>query len=184
MASESVKNLVIGICFTFLLLFSASAFAQGFYLNASVGRSEVDDIGGLSFDEGTAYTLGAGYTIIDNFAVEASYIDFGEFDDGIFPNWTISGDAIMILAVAKVPVSKLFTLYGKLGFFTWDAKVTEQGWGTLASDDDTDITWAAGALVNFTERVSVFGQYQVFDFDLEGESVDIDNASIGLQYHF
>lgn len=184
MLSVSVKNLVIGICFTFVLLFSANAFAQGFYLNASVGRSEVDDIGGLSFDEGTAYTLGAGYSIIENFAVEASYIDFGEFDDGTYPNWIISGDAVMILAVAKVPVTKLFTIYGKLGFFSWDAKVTEAGWGKLASDDGTDITWAAGAMVNFTERVSVFGQYQVFDFDLEGESVDVDNTSIGLQYHF
>src|SRR3954462_8100575 len=63
---------------------SASAADNGFYLGASVGRSNVDiDRDVVRIDENdTAYKIIAGLRPLDWLGVEASYVNFGKPEKG------------------------------------------------------------------------------------------------------
>jgi len=161
------------------LSFATHVCAQdvGPYLSASVGQSDVDLPG---FDEGTSFSLGLGYSVNKNFAVEAYYIDFGESEDNIAPVWTLSADALAFAVVGKLPFNEMVSAYAKLGFFAWDAELEEAGFGQIASDDGADLTYGLGVLLNVTEKFACFAQSQNYELD----DVDIDNISLGIQFGF
>lgn len=155
------------------------------YLDVTVGRAEIDDfIPGWKWDAGTSFSLGAGYSFSENIAVEARYIDFGDIEDNLAPIWTLHADALVIDVVASYPLSDKVAIFAKAGFFTWNAELTEAGFGELASDDGTDMTFGAGFAVNFTGNLSSYVQFKRYAFEVEGEDLDLDDISIGLQYRF
>lgn len=157
------------------------AEATGAYLDASVGRTDLNESG---WDNGTSFSVGGGYSFNDYIAAEARYIDFGEFDDDTFPVWTLSGDAFVVDFVASYPLTARVSMFAKLGFFAWDAEVSEAGFGEFASDDGTDITYGAGVTLSFTEQLSSYVQFKRFAFEVSGEDLDLDDIGIGLQYRF
>jgi hypothetical protein len=159
----------------------AQAQETGAYLDASVGRR---DIGESGWDNGTSFSFGAGYSFSDYISAEARYIDFGEFDDDVPPIWTLSGDAFVVDLVASYPLSDRVSIFAKLGFFSWDVELTEAGFGELASDDGTDLTYGAGFAFSFTDQFSSYLQFKRYAFEVDGEDVDLDDIGIGLQYRF
>lgn len=175
-----ILNLIL-VMVVFVLTMSTSAYAEGkFYLNASVGQSSIDnEVYGIGFDEATSFSLGIGYFFNNYFGLECSYIDLGDAEDDVVGLIEVSADALMLMAVGKYDMSDMFSVYAKVGMAAWDGKVSAPGYGS-ESEDGTDLTWAAGMMINFTEQFSFFGQYQAFDLD----DLDIDNISLGIQYHF
>ncbi len=144
---------------------------------ASIGQTDVDLPG---FDDDTSFTLGLGYSFNKNFAIEASYIDFGESSDDIIPVWTLSADGLQLAAVGKIPFNEQFSGFAKFGFLSWDAELEEAGFGQIASDDGTDVTFGFGAMFDATEKVSFNLLYQMYELD----DVDVDNLSLGIQVGF
>ncbi|NIP22801.1 MAG: outer membrane beta-barrel protein, partial [Phycisphaerae bacterium] len=119
---------------------SASAQNMGPYFNLSIGQSDVDT--NISdFDKSTSFSLGFGYSINKNLAIEASYIDFGDAEDDITPVWTLSADALVASVIGKIPFNPMVTGYGKIGIASWDAELAEDGFGTFATDDGSDVTF-------------------------------------------
>jgi len=169
-----------------LVVLSAPAVARnvGPYFNFSVGNSEYDtDITNFD-DSNTSVSLGVGFSLNRNLAIETNFINFGDSDDDIFPVWTISTVALEVCAVGKVPFSPIFSGYAKAGFFSWDSEVSEQGFGVFVTDEGTDITYGLGAMLNMSENVAAYFEYQNYDFDLEGVDISLDNYSIGFQLSF
>lgn len=155
--------------------------AAGPYVGANIGQADYDTPG---FDDPTSYTILAGYNVTENFGLEMSYTDFGESDDGIAPVWTLDGDGFGIAAVGKYPLAENFEIFAKLGLIDWEVSLDEDGYGELAKADGTDVTIALGAAYSITTNLDLVAQYQTFEADSDGDSSDVTNLSIGLNYNF
>lgn len=178
--------LSVVLILTFVILgISSPALAKqsGPYFNVNVGSSEYDvDI--TNFGDSTSYSLGVGYSLNRNFAVEGNFIDFGDAEDNLFPVWTINATALEVCGVGKIPFNNIFSIYAKAGIFSWDADVEEEFFGLIAEDSGTDVTIGLGLLLNLGERAATYFNYQNYDITLEGVDVSLDNYSFGFQLYF
>ena len=196
-------------------LVATPAFAQtypgvpdeGFYLGTAVGQAKfkndtLDDLGSLGFntdDKDTAFKLFAGYQFNPNFAVEASYIDFGDFEASAFAtdgsnvatgNIKASVDGFGFALVGRLPIDAGFSVFGKLGLIAWDGKVSgvARENGTIIfegsdSADDIDPFYGIGAeyVVN---QVMVRAEFERYDLRDSGEDFEIDLISASIGYRF
>lgn len=160
-----------------IVLLSATASAEGGYLGLSVGQTDVDLSG---FDDGDSIAISGGYKFNKNFAIEAAYVDLGESEDDIDPVWTLEADGFNFSAVGIIPVNEKIDIFGKVGIFMWDVSLDEAGYGELASDDGTDLSFGIGASANLTEQFGLVFEYQRFDLDDD----DVTNISIGARFNF
>jgi OOP family OmpA-OmpF porin len=149
---------------------SASALADvqpGFYAGAGVGKAsiEVDD---TDFDaDDTAFKVFGGYNFNRNFAVELAYIDGGKPDQRFGPGSVdVSIDGLNLSAVGRVPVNDVFSLFGKIGFASYDGEVNGRiGNTVVVSDDgsDEDLSYGVGASFNIGTSFEVRGEYEAID---------------------
>jgi opacity protein-like surface antigen len=160
----------------FFAITTSLANASG-YIGASDGQADIDESG---FDNSTSFSLTGGYKFTDNFAIEVSYIDLGDSDDDIAPVWTVEADGFDFSVVGILPVSEKVDLFAKVGAFMWDATIDEEGFGEIASDDGTDLSYGLGAAFKLNENFNVSLQYQMFDLD----DTDVSNISLGVGYNF
>src|SRR5690554_3204068 len=141
---------------------------EGFYLGTAIGQAKLkndtldwlDDIGASTDDKDTAFKLFAGYQFNPNFAVEASYVDFGDFTasgmltDGFnIASGNVEGsiDGFGFALVGRLPIDAGFSVFGKLGLIAWDGKVSGvvRGNGEVIFDardsyDDVDPFYGVG----------------------------------------
>jgi OOP family OmpA-OmpF porin len=180
------RYLVLGALFSTLTLASAPAFSQaqdqGFYVGANFGQSKAKDFcaGTTSCDDSdTALSIFGGYQFNKNFGVEIAYTDLGKFS-GSAPGITATVEAtgFEFSAVGIFPINPQWSLYGKLGFFMWDADL-KSNLGNL-SDDGTDLTYALGVRWNLTKNLTVQAQWQRYDVS-DG---DVDVLGIGVLFRF
>ncbi|GFE81692.1 hypothetical protein GCM10011487_36920 [Steroidobacter agaridevorans] len=174
------KSIVAAIV---LLAVSGSVFAadNGIYLGGSVGQAnlKVDNLGGLSaadFDgDDTAFKVIAGFRPLDWFAVEASYVDFGNPDATVLgERFEAEADGISAFAVGFFALGPV-DIFGKLGGINWDSNFS----GGLESDG-TDFAYGVGAQFRFLS-LSVRAEYEGFDLS---DVDDLNMISIGLTYTF
>ena len=65
-----------------------------------------------------------GYDFNQNFGVEVSYVDFGEASiSEAGDSLSVGVSALTASAVGRLPVSDMFTVFGKLGFASYDVDV-------------------------------------------------------------
>lgn len=157
---------------------SASALADvqpGFYAGGGVGKAsiEIDDAGFDSDD--TAFKVFGGYNFNPNFAVELAFIDGGKPDENFgFGSVEIAVDGLNLSAVGRLPVNEAFSVFGKLGFASYDVEVKGRvGNRVVASDDmsDEDVSYGVGAAFNFGASVELRGEY---------EAIDVSDGSFSL----
>ena len=146
---------------------------SGFYMGAGVGRAEQRDfcaaiVGGTCDAKDLTWNLFAGYQFNRYFAVEGGYVDFGKatasgftVGGGLPAAITTKSKAFEALAVLGVPLNDAFSLYGKLGFFYYDADGVGSGasFGST-SDSGTELTYGLGAEYNITRNVSARFEWQ------------------------
>jgi OOP family OmpA-OmpF porin len=165
---------------------SASALADaqpGFYAGASLGKAsiEVDDVG---FDaDDTAFKVFGGYTFNPNFAVELAFIDGGKPDDRFgLATVEVAVDGINLSAVGRLPVNDKFSVFGKLGFASYDVEVKARVGNNVGSgsDSDEDLSYGIGAAFNIAPAIEVRAEYEAID--VSGGSFDL--LSIGGVYKF
>ena len=105
-----MKKAILGFALLSLCGFAAAGEpkSKGFYLGGAAGLSIFDD-GGASGgsiidDEDTSIQFHAGYKILKYLAVEATYSDFGTFED-FFGTFELT--ALSVQAVGIIPFRRL-----------------------------------------------------------------------------
>jgi hypothetical protein len=166
-----------------ILLFVPSAHA-GFLVGASVGQasSEVDN---SSFDESdTGFSGRIGYRFLKLVGVEIGFVDFGEPSGEVTQGVDLdsSADGFNISAVGALPFAGRWEVFGKLGYFTWDATATATSAIPGIGDDESgsDVSWGAGVAVKVVGPFRIRGEYQVFKLG----DLDVSFASIGADFRF
>ncbi len=167
----------------------------GWYLGASVGQSKARHVNCAGFDscdtKAAAFGILGGYQINRNFAAELGYHDFGRVTfsaPGVSGN--IKASAAELVGLAAYPVASQFSLYGKLGAYRAEAKLSASlaglGSGSL-KDRTTDLTFGFGARYDVTRETGVRAEWQRYKNvggDDTGGKYDIDVISIGLIWRF
>jgi hypothetical protein len=178
------------------LLLSACAFApgaalsadNGFYAGLATSDVESDYTLGLgasgTTDDDRGFKGIVGFRPLDNFAIEANYVDLGETRVPLSivcimapcpTEARIDTQALSVSAVALLPLP-LVDLYARVGYAKWEY---ERTMFAARDRDGSDPTYGAGAqfrLGSFALRL----EYEQFDFD--DESADL--VSIGFTYTF
>jgi hypothetical protein len=149
---------------------------SGFYLGAGVGDATVKD-SDADFDASdSAYKLFGGYNIgfipLVDFAVEASYVDFGKPSTS---NGSIEVTGLNAFGLAGLSFGP-FGIFAKAGMINWDSDAT---FGTLSSSDSgSDPAYGVGARFAIGS-FSVRAEYEYYDTD-----IDLDMISVSGVYTF
>lgn len=180
---------------------------EGFYLGAGIGQAKLDnstldelaEFGYSTDDKDTAYKLFAGYQFNPNFAVEASYVDFGEYTANaavaingnvVSENIKSSADGFGFALVGKLPIDGGFSVFGKLGLIAWDGETYDtvriNGQPVIdqkLSADDIDPFYGIGVeyVVN---QIMVRAEFERYDLSDSGEDFTIDMVSASVGYRF
>lgn len=166
---------------TALLLASTATMAadNGIYLGASIGDANVDiDRGGaLRVDsDDTGFKFIAGIRPLDWFAVEASYVNFGEAEDGPLAADT---DGISAFGVFFLPVGPV-DVFAKGGLISFDSSIKLDSGVDIRRDDGTDLAYGIGVQFRLLS-LGVRAEYEKFDID---DYDDANMLSIGVTYTF
>lgn len=175
-------------------LAATHASAQ-FFLGGSIGQSDVDDeittglIDSGSVDgKDTAWKIFGGYMFNRHFGIEAAYINAGEVSySGTFSGFPVTGGKVELTAfnvsvLGNLPINEQFSVFGKVGLFSWEAEASDitGGFPFSGSEDGTDISFGVGVGYNFTPNFGVRAEYELFQTD----NADASLISIGLVWRF
>ena len=171
----------------------ADAADTGVYVGGAVSQSTIEtnaDFFGFSLDDDdSGYKVIGGIRLLDSFAVEVNYVDFGAivFEDGNFAADGIRNEyeatALDAFAVGFIGIGVIET-FGKVGIVYWDAESRLQGGLTgldlSASETGTDFAFGVGGQFN-VGSLSLRLEYE--NFDVSGVE-QLDMWSLGLTYTF
>lgn len=156
------------------------------YLGANYGWYKAK---GGDFDDDTDLVEGQiGYHFTPAFALEAGYIDFGDFGDR---NVEADADGWTAAAVLRFALTDTTALYGKVGMLFWDADVRSADEVSEAVDD-SDLFYGAGVDFRFSPLLSLLVEYVRYEIDIDGSDLtppirggpDIDALKAGLRLNF
>ncbi|KAB8055632.1 outer membrane beta-barrel protein [Janthinobacterium rivuli] len=173
------------------LAFPLFAQAEGAYIGANVGRSELkisDETGSVKKSD-TGYKAYAGYDFTQNFGAEAGYVDFGKltqnFDGG---KLEVKSHAFYVAATGTLPLNEQFSLFAKAGVSQNRTKATynELNFSQNESQNKTSAMFGIGAAYHFDKKLSLVAEYENFGKvgNNDGTKVKADLLSIGLRYKF
>ena len=171
-----------------------TAFAQsaterdssGPYVSGSYGGYKAH--GGEFEDENDLLGVALGYQFNPVFALEAEYIDFGNFG-----NDDVEGKlkGLGLSAVGRLPVTDSFGVYGKVGAFASAFEVD------AFDEDETydEVSPFVGAGVDFrvTPALTAFAEYNRYNIDIDdsdfngqitNDGPEFDTGRVGLKYQF
>ncbi|HUQ12197.1 MAG TPA: porin family protein [Steroidobacteraceae bacterium] len=167
---------------------------RGFYLGGGVGQfnAQIDDVDQVDntvddWDEDdTAYKFFGGYRMNNFLSFELAYINLGEPSGNVVPgrNVDASIDGFAPYVVGTIPIGKWFEVYGRLGYYFYDATVgVEDELDNRAEFDEEseDLVYGAGIGANIGERLNVRFEYE--RFDLQGVD-DADSLWLTAAWKF
>jgi len=141
----------------------------GFYAGAGLGQAtiEVDDVG---FDaDDTAFKVFGGYNFNQYFAVEVSYFDAGEPDQDFGGGTVAVGiDGLNASAIGRLPLGEVFSLFGKIGFASYDAEISARVGGSTVfseSGSEDDLSYGFGGAFNLGSSFELRAEYEAFDIE-------------------
>ena len=157
---------IIRLCSLVTLLAVFGNCAASWYMGGGIGRTDYGLEELSRFDKATGFELMLGNSVNRNLSFEASYIDFGESDDGIPPVWRVDAESLAFGALLTAPVASGFDVFVKLGLHIWDIEVAEDGFGVFAEDDGNDLFFGFGAAVRVDKNLRIGARYNVYDYEL------------------
>jgi len=177
----------------FSSVISAEALDKPWYIGAGVGQSEADDAcSGVSNcdDTDTGWKLFGGYRFTQYVAIEAGYVDLGEYSGssgGISASAEVTG--VTAHVVGTLPLHERFSLIGRLGTIYADVDAKASGFGVSVDEDDQFFAFAAGvgAEVNITDQFSLRAEYELFKDVGDDDSTEEDDfylASLSAVFRF
>ena len=134
--------------------------------------------------DSTSFRLNAGWQFSDVFFLEAGYHSFGTFDEeldigGVLSDVSVEADGYTLGAALGFPLGENLSLFGRAGAFFWDANADVNNI-TLATPEDENLYYGAGADFKVSERLSLIGDWTRYELD----ETDSDVISIGIRYRF
>ena len=167
-------------CLACLALCATTNLMAEPYLAGGIGMVDygADEIS--TFEDSTGFEIIIGNKFNKNFAFEASYVNFGEASDNFPPAWRLDGDTLAFGALAIAAVDQKLDVFFKLGLHMWDVSISEDGFGTFATDDGTDIMFGIGATYKPSYDLGFGARFS--SYDLDGD--DATMLSVNLQASF
>jgi len=159
---------------------------SGFYLGASYGGYSAH--GGDFDDDKDLAEVIAGYRFGDLLALQAGYIDFGNFGSN---EVDASLKGVNLALIGRLPLSDRFGLYIKGGAFAHSFDV--DAFDESETYDDVDPFVGLGADYRFSSVLSLYAEYNRYNVEVDGDDFDnqldddkpdFDTAQIGLRYQF
>jgi OOP family OmpA-OmpF porin len=183
---NAYRQASLAIISGFLLLPLVASAENGFFMGASIGTADLnEDFDGLTIDtDSTAFRVTAGWRFNDNFVIEGGYHDFGDFEQQVDVNGTIStvslsADGFIFGVAGALPLTGQFALTARLGMFFWDG-AAEINNVSQASPEDSNLYFGAGASYALTERLALTGDWSRYDL----EDAQSNVLSVGFQFQF
>lgn len=189
-----MKKIMTGFCaLGALTLVASTAMAadSGFYAALDAGQSKARDAcagmpAGISCSNtGTAIRIGGGYQLNDNFGVEISYGDYGDYKVngvvlGVPVSVTANGSGFQAAVVGALPVGESFALTGKLGVANIKVKTsaTAGGFGANASATNTTGAFGIGLRYRINNSMALRAQYE--DLGNVGDAATIGKSKLTL----
>ena len=124
------------------------------------------------FEYPTNYELLLGFRNNDTLAIEISYLDLGKAGDNISPEWTLTNSGYTLGLVGSYRANTALKLETKLGILSWKQKISEQGSGTIYTDDGNDFFLGVGGIYLINEVLGIglrYNLYQIDDFYSNGD---------------
>lgn len=170
MCCNKIKILIISLAGALLGLPGAAVAGanSGFYIGAGVGDATVED---TNFDESdSAYKVFGGYNIgfipLVDFAVEASYVDFGSPSSSAGRVEVTGLNAYGLAGLSFGP----FGIFAKAGAINWDTDSTVGN--RSRSESGTDPAYGIGARFALGP-FSVRAEYERYDLDIDLDMVSV-----------
>jgi OmpA-OmpF porin, OOP family len=163
------KSFVMGGLTALSVLASAAALAEdagGFYVGAGIGQATVE-VDGVGFDaDDTSFKLFGGYAFNSIFAVELAYFDGGSPNEDFGVGTVeVSLDGVNVSALGRLPLGESFSLFGKLGYASYDAEVTARSGvaSASASGNDEDLSYGVGGSFRIGGNFELRAEYEALD---------------------
>lgn len=188
----TIKLKALAIPAIMLLTFpsvQALADAPGAYVGLGYGqyRFEFDNGTDTDFkDETEVLKAYVGGMFTDAVGLELTYLNFDEANDNDInaeiDGWSLAG-------IFAAPISDSFSVYGKLGWFAWEADYSGRvSAGPVFVDvdediDGDDIFYGAGVRFGLSDSVSLRFEYDRYELD-DNIDPDLDILSANLQFGF
>lgn len=165
---------------------NSDAAENGIYVGANYGYLKVD--GDDDFDDNSDVMQGlVGYKFNKYLALEGSYINFGDYGNGLANAET---DGYTAALKVMLPIADRVELYAKGGqlWYSTDYEVV----GFSGNDDGEGVFAGAGVAFKVTDRFLINAEYTWYDADINVDNVanggktdtDFNQASIGVEYRF
>jgi hypothetical protein len=172
MKLKKIRKLVICLAVSFLCMPAVvvAGADSGFYVGAGVGNATVQD---TNFDESdSAYKIFGGYNIgfipLVDFAVEASYVDFGKPSNS---TTTVEVTGLNAYGLAGLSFGP-FGVFAKAGAIRWDSDVSGT---TTSSDSGTDPAYGLGARFAIGS-FAVRAEYETYNLDADLDMVSVSGV--------
>jgi OOP family OmpA-OmpF porin len=171
-----------------LIATAANAADNGFYLGAGVGASEFKS-GDWVDDSDSGYKLIAGFRLLDSFALEVNYLDFGKGHATVYGSCPSGQCPIGAAPVEATAFSgfavgflhfPLLDAFAKLGLASADTKAIVNSMSI--KEDTTDVAWGAGVQAHFGS-LALRGEFEQYKLKIAGEQ-DVQLLSISFLYTF
>ncbi len=164
-----------------LIALPAAADANPFYLVGKLGNTDTDAELGDSFrqivaGDDTSSGIGLGVRFGRHFAIQAEYLDLGVVPGAgslcgpsdqpclaLVVPVVADSTAISVTLLPHLEVSRRLSLYGKLGFVSWDSDVSqldEAGKRFIDEFKDEELVYGAGLRFELPGPIDLFGEYE------------------------
>lgn len=159
---------------------------SGPYIRGSYGGYKSH--GGEFDDENDLLGAALGYQLNEFFALEAEYIDFGNFGDD-----DVKGKlkGVGLSAIGRLPLTQSFGVYAKAGAFASAFDV--DAFNESETYDEVNPFVGAGVDFRVTGSLTAFAEYNRYNVDIDKDDFngqvtnngpDFDTGRVGLKYQF
>ena len=142
---------------------------ESLYLGASIGQASYSELD----DSDIGFKLFAGISLNELVSVELGWVDFGSVES---VGATVDASALYLGIVGSYELQNDLSLYGKLGFSSWDADLKANT--VTASESGSDVTFGLGLNYQFSGHAGM--QFSVDQYPLDDE--DVTMFAIGIKY--
>ena len=190
------KSLVVGLLASVL---GFAAQADGFYVGGelqqtkSYGNEFCGDDATTCELKPTGYRLNAGYGFNDYLAIEAGYMNSGDFesgyaDSGYESEGSVTSEALDLSLVGRLPIGDMFSIFGRVGVAQVmnDVSVSDTLFGSYSYDNDVT-TYVYGIGAQFGWFVAGYDIISNNELEIEGITVaeeDIKRVYAGVKFGF
>jgi len=175
-----IRKLCVSVALLGIATCAAADVDDTGYIGVGFGSVDYSGDAVSKFDSPAGFELMLGKEISRNLSFELSYIDFGDADDGATPLRHLESDAFTAGALLGGKIGKTADVFIKLGMFSWDSEISQDGSGVIAKDDGTNIFYGFGAAVKASDSIKIGARYNIYDFDGDDVKVLTINAQLGF----